>query len=55
MANFIAGMHLKKGALHRSLGVPIGKKIPVEAIRAAAKKKGKLGMRARTALKLESY
>ena len=37
------------GALHRELGVPMGKKIPASKIRAAAKKGGKLGQRARFA------
>jgi len=37
------------GALHRELGVPMGKKIPASKIRAAARKGGKLGQRARFA------
>lgn len=37
------------GALHKSLGVPAGKKIPASKIKAAAKKGGKLGQRARFA------
>ena len=40
------------GALHRQLGVPQGKKIPESKIRAAAKKGGTLGRRARLALTL---
>lgn len=40
------------GALHRELGVPMGKKIPASRVRAAAKKPGKLGQRARFALAL---
>lgn len=55
MANWIAGAIKKPGALHRSLGVPKGKKIPVEAIRAAARKGGKLGKRATIALTLRSF
>lgn len=55
MANWIAGAIKKPGALHRSLGIPKGKKIPVEAIRAAAKKPGKLGRRARLAETLRSF
>ena len=51
MANWMANVHPKKGALHRQLGVPMGQKIPVEAIRAAAKKGGKLGKRANLALR----
>lgn len=37
------------GALHRALGVPIGKTIPVAAIRKAAGKGGRLGKMAREA------
>lgn len=37
------------GALHRELGVPKGKKIPASKLRAAAKKGGKEGRRARLA------
>lgn len=39
----------RRGALHQQLGVPQGKKIPKKKIAAAAKKKGKLGKRARLA------
>lgn len=38
-----------KGKLHKDLGVPMGKKIPQAKIDAAAKKKGKVGERARLA------
>ena len=38
-----------KGALHKELGVPAGKKIPAKKLAAAAKKGGKLGKRARLA------
>ena len=51
--NFISTAIKKPGALHQELGVPQGKKIPVNKIKAAAKKKGKLGQRARFALTLE--
>lgn len=37
------------GGLHRSLGVPEGKKIPPGAIAAAASKPGKIGRQARLA------
>lgn len=37
------------GALHKSLGVPQGKKIPAKKLAQAAKKGGKLGQRARLA------
>lgn len=38
-----------KGALHKELGVPAGKKIPAGKLRSAAKKGGKEGRRARLA------
>jgi len=37
------------GALHKELGVPMGKKIPADKLKAAAKKKGVIGKRARLA------
>ena len=39
-----------RGALHRELGVPADQTIPVSRLRSAAKKKGRLGRRARAAL-----
>lgn len=51
--NFIAGAIKKPGALHKELGVPAGKKIPQSKLKAAAKKGGKLGQRARLAMTLE--
>lgn len=42
---------LKHGALHRELGIPEGQDIPVSTLEEAAKKGGKLGARARLALK----
>lgn len=33
---WIQGMHMKKGALHSTLGVPQGQKIPAAKIEAAA-------------------
>ena len=39
----------KPGALHKQLGVPMGKKIPASKLAAAAEKGGKLGKRARLA------
>lgn len=47
--NWIAGAIKKPGALHKELGVPEGKKIPAKKLKAAAKKPGKLGQRARLA------
>lgn len=43
----------KKGALRKQLGVKKGKNIPVSKLRAAAKKGGKLGKRARLAINLK--
>mgnify|MGYP003135717314 CR=1 FL=1 len=40
----------KPGALRKSLGIKKGKKIPAKKLAAAAKKKGKLGQRARLAM-----
>lgn len=46
---WIQGMHLKKGALHRQLGVPSGQKIPAKTLAVAAQKGGVIGRRARLA------
>lgn len=35
-SNWIQGMHMKKGALHRELGVPAGEKIPEHKLSKAA-------------------
>ncbi len=51
--NWIQKMHMKKGALHRELGVKIGQKIPTKKLNAAAKKGGTEGKRARLAKTLE--
>lgn len=50
----MAGKFIQKaikhpGALHRDLGVPQGQKIPAGKLKAAAKKGGKVGQRARFA------
>lgn len=39
----------KPGQLHKDLGVSKGKKIPAKKLKAAAKKGGKVGQRARLA------
>lgn len=39
----------KPGQLHKDLGIPQGKKIPEKTLKAAAKKGGKVGQRARFA------
>jgi len=51
--DWIQKMHMKKGALHKEMGVPQGKKIPAGALASAAKKGGTLGKRARLAQTLE--
>lgn len=55
MANWIAGAIKKPGALHTSLGVPQGKKIPAGKLAAAAKKPGVVGKRARLAQTLKGF
>lgn len=51
---WIQAMHMKKGALHKQMGVPAGKKIPAKKLNAAAKKGGVLGKRAKLAKTLKS-
>lgn len=46
---FIQKAIKKPGQLHKDLGVPQGKKIPEKKLKAAAKKGGKVGQRARFA------
>jgi hypothetical protein len=46
---WIQGMHLKKGALHRQMGIPEGQKIPAAKLAKAAQAGGRLGKRARVA------
>jgi len=50
--NFIQKAIKKPGSLRASLGAKKGKNIPKGKVRAAAKKKGKLGQRARFAMLL---
>jgi len=50
---WIAGAIKKKGALHKQMGVPQGKKIPAGKLAKAAKSGGKLGQRARLAQTLK--
>lgn len=45
----------KPGALHKELGVPDNKKIPMKKLEGAAKKQGVLGKRARLAETLEGF
>jgi|TARA_B100000424_G_scaffold66840_1_gene49391 hypothetical protein len=49
---FIQKAIKKPGALRKSLGIKKGEKIPASKLKAAAKKKGKLGQRARFAMTL---
>lgn len=53
MANFIQKAIKKPGALHKQLGIKMGKKIPAKTLNKAAKKGGKLGQRARLAMTLK--
>ena len=53
--NWIAGAIKKPGALHKSLNVKPGKKIPAKKIVAATKKPGVLGKRARLAETLKGF
>ena len=52
---WIGAMRLKKGALHKQLGIPEGQKIPVKTLNAAAAKGGTEGKRARLALAFRSF
>jgi len=52
---WIQGAIKHPGALHKELGVPAGKKIPAKKLKAAAKKKGVEGKRARLAETLKSF
>jgi hypothetical protein len=51
--NWIQGAIKHPGALHRSLGVPQGEKIPAKKLAAAASKGGVTGKRARLAQTLK--
>jgi hypothetical protein len=50
---FIQKAIKKPGALRKSLGIKKGEKIPAKKLAAAAKKKGKIGQRARLAQTLK--
>jgi hypothetical protein len=47
--HFIKEMHLKKGALHKDLHVPLGQKIPEKKLKSAENKGGIVGKRAHLA------
>jgi hypothetical protein len=48
--NWIQKAIKKPGALHKQLGIPKDKKIPLEKLKELAKKSGKTGQRARLAI-----
>ena len=52
---FIQKAIKKPGALRKSLGVKKGEKIPAKMLNAAAKKKGKIGQKARFAKTLKGF
>lgn len=53
---FIQAMNMKKGALHKQLGIPEGKKIPAKKISKALKSDNPLlAKRARLAKTLKSF
>jgi hypothetical protein len=45
----------KPGALHKELGVKVGKKIPLPKLKKASKAGGKEGKRARLAITLKGF
>ncbi len=51
--NWIKGSIKHPGALRKELHTPKGKDIPASKLKAAAKKKGKIGARAREAITLK--
>lgn len=53
--NWIEAAVKNKGGLHRSLGVPMGKKIPEGKLEAAMKRPGKVGKQARLAETLAGF
>ncbi len=53
--NWIQSIGMKKGTLHRELGVKAGSKIPTKKLTSATKKGGKEGKRARLAETLKSF
>ena len=55
MPDWIQGAIKHKGALHKELGVPEGKKIPEGRLKKAEHAGGKLGKRARLAETLKGF
>jgi hypothetical protein len=52
---WIAGAVKHKGALHKSLGIPLDKKIPKKVLLKAEKRPGKIGKEARLAETLSGF
>lgn len=52
---WIQNIEMKKGALHKELGIALDKKIPQKKLQAAEKKPGIEGKRAHLAETLESF
>jgi hypothetical protein len=50
--NWISSAISRPGALHRQLGIPMRRRIPVAVLERAAQRSGTLGRRARLALTL---
>ena len=55
MSKWIQKADIKKGALHKELGVKEDERIPQKKLKKAAEAKGKEGRRARLALELEKF
>jgi len=55
MKKWIQSAIKKPGSLRKTLGVKKGEKIPESKLKAAAKKKGKTGKRARLAITLRKF
>jgi len=53
--DWIAGAIKRPGSLRKELGAKPGKPIPKDKLKAAAKKKGKIGQRARLAETLSKF
>lgn len=49
---WIQAAHMKKGALHRQLGISVGEAIPLNVLKEHEHDEGKLGRRVRMALNL---
>lgn len=55
MNDWISGAIKKPGSLRKSLGIKKGKDIPGKVLKAAEKKPGVMGKRARLAMTLKSF